>query len=155
MSTVADITVSVDGFVTGPDPGPELGLGVGGEALHRWAIDSDDPVDAAILRELTAATGAVVMGRRLFDIVDGPQGWDDTRGYGAGEVGRPPWSWSRTGRPPRCGSPMTSRSSPPASPTRSPRPVISQVTSRPSSWEVPTSYANASMQASSMCCTFT
>jgi dihydrofolate reductase len=90
MSTVADITVSVDGFVTGPDPGPELGLGVGGEALHRWAIDSDDPVDAAILRESTAATGAVVMGRRLFDIVDGPEGWDDTRGYGAGEVGRPP-----------------------------------------------------------------
>jgi dihydrofolate reductase len=81
MSTVADITV-----VTGPDPGPELGLGVGGEALHHWAIDSDDPVDAAILRESTAATGAVVMGRRLFDIVDGPQGWDDT----AGEVGRPP-----------------------------------------------------------------
>ena len=43
MSTVADITVSVDGFVTGPDPGPDRGLGVGGEALHRWALDSDDP----------------------------------------------------------------------------------------------------------------
>jgi dihydrofolate reductase len=93
MSTVADITVSVDGFVTGPDPGADRGLGVGGEALHRWALDSDDPVDAAILHESTAATGAVVMGRRLFDIVDGPQGWNDTRGYGADEAGRP-------GRPP-------------------------------------------------------
>ena len=90
MSTVADITISVDGFVTGPDPGPDRGLGVGGEALHRWALDSDDPVDADVLHESTAATGAVVMGRRLFDVVDAPQGWDDTRGYGADEVGRPP-----------------------------------------------------------------
>ena len=32
--TIADISVSLDGFVTGPDPGPEHGLGVGGEALQ-------------------------------------------------------------------------------------------------------------------------
>jgi dihydrofolate reductase len=29
------------------------------------------------------------MGRRLFDVIDGPHGWDDETGYGAGEVGKP------------------------------------------------------------------
>ncbi|WP_460072534.1 dihydrofolate reductase family protein [Streptomyces sp. YKOK-I1] len=85
---IADISVSLDGFVTGPDPGPDNGLGTGGEALHTWAF-SDDPDDRRILREGTARSGAVVLGRRLFDQVDGPGGWDDTTGYGAGEVGRP------------------------------------------------------------------
>ncbi|MFJ4466973.1 dihydrofolate reductase family protein [Streptomyces sp. NPDC089424] len=85
---IADISVSLDGFVTGPDPGPGNGLGTGGEALHTWAF-SDDPEDRRVLREATARSGAVVLGRRLFDLVDGPDGWDDTTGYGAGEVGRP------------------------------------------------------------------
>src|SRR4051794_37367807 len=85
---VADISVSLDGFVTGPDAGPESGLGTGGEALHAWAF-SDDPDDRRFLREGTARSGAVVLGRRLFDVVDGPKGWDDTTGYGAGEVGKP------------------------------------------------------------------
>ncbi|MFF9850472.1 dihydrofolate reductase family protein [Streptomyces litmocidini] len=85
---IADISVSLDGFVTGPDPGPDNGLGTGGEALHTWAF-SDDPDDRRVLREGTARSGAVVLGRRLFDVVDGPDGWDDTVGYGAGEVGRP------------------------------------------------------------------
>ncbi|MFD1831233.1 dihydrofolate reductase family protein [Streptomyces desertarenae] len=85
---IADISVSLDGFVTGPDPGPDNGLGTGGEALHTWAF-SEDPDDRRILREATARSGAVVLGRRLFDVVDGPDGWDDTRGYGADEVGRP------------------------------------------------------------------
>ncbi|MEV7076349.1 dihydrofolate reductase family protein [Streptomyces sp. NPDC093990] len=85
---IADISVSLDGFVTGPAPSPDDGLGAGGEALHTWAF-SDDPDDRRLLREGTARSGAVVLGRRLFDIVDGPKGWDDTSGYGAGEVGRP------------------------------------------------------------------
>ncbi|MEU6799621.1 dihydrofolate reductase family protein [Streptomyces neyagawaensis] len=85
---IADISVSLDGFVTGPDPGPDNGLGTGGEALHTWAF-SDDPEDRRILREATARSGAVVLGRHLFDVVDGPYGWDDETGYGAGEVGKP------------------------------------------------------------------
>ncbi|MGV9890150.1 dihydrofolate reductase family protein [Streptomyces sp. NPDC003395] len=85
---IADISMSLDGFVTGPDPGPDNGLGDGGEALHTWAF-SDDPDDRRMLREATARSGAVVLGRRLFDVVDGPHGWDDTVGYGAGEVGKP------------------------------------------------------------------
>jgi dihydrofolate reductase len=85
---IADISVSLDGFVTGPDPGPDNGLGIGGEALHSWAF-SNDPDDRRVLREATARSGAVVLGRRLFDAVDGPQGWNDETGYGAGEVGKP------------------------------------------------------------------
>ncbi len=56
--------------------------------MHTWAF-SDDPDDRRILREATARSGAVVLGRRLFDVVDGPGGWDDRTGYGAGEVGKP------------------------------------------------------------------
>jgi dihydrofolate reductase len=85
---VADISVSLDGFVTGPDAGPHNGLGTGGKALHTWAF-SDDADDRRVLRESTARSGAVVLGRRLFDLVDGPGGWDDVTGYGAGEVGTP------------------------------------------------------------------
>ncbi|MFJ8991119.1 dihydrofolate reductase family protein [Streptomyces sp. NPDC102279] len=85
---IADISVSLDGFVTGPDPGADNGLGTGGEALHTWVF-SEDPDDRQVLRETTARSGAVVLGRALFDIVDGPNGWDDATGYGAREVGKP------------------------------------------------------------------
>ena len=85
---IADISTSIDGFVTGPQPGPENGLGTGGDALHTWAF-SDDPDDRRVLREATAHSGAVILGRRLFDMVDGPDGWNDEIGYGAREVGKP------------------------------------------------------------------
>jgi dihydrofolate reductase len=85
---IAEISVSLDGFVTGPDPGPDNGLGTGGEALHTWAF-SDDPDERRIVREATARSGAVILGRRLFDVVDGPKGWNDETGYGAREVGKP------------------------------------------------------------------
>lgn len=88
---IADISVSLDGFVTGPDPGPDQGLGAGGEALHTWAVDSDDPVDAEVLRQGTEQSGAVIMGRRLFDQIDAPGGWNDEMGYGADQVGTPPF----------------------------------------------------------------
>lgn len=87
---VADISMSLDGFVTGPDPDLDNGLGTGGEPLHHWAVQSDDDVDAEVLRGATEATGAVVMGRRLFD-VDGLGGWSDEMGYGAGLAGTPPF----------------------------------------------------------------
>ena len=87
---IADITMSLDGFVTGPDPDLEHGLGHGGEPLHEWAF-SDDAVDAQLLKESTERSGAVVLGRRLFDIIDGPGGWNDEVGYGAEQVGTPPF----------------------------------------------------------------
>jgi hypothetical protein len=71
---VADISMSLDGFVTGPDPDLEHGLGRGGEPLPDWAVGSDDEVDAAVLREATEATVAVVMGRRCSTSWTGPGG---------------------------------------------------------------------------------
>jgi hypothetical protein len=35
---VADITMSLDGFITGPDDAPGRGLGERGEALHNWVM---------------------------------------------------------------------------------------------------------------------
>ena len=79
---VVDITMSLDGYVTAPGVDLEHGLGVGGEPLHAWVF-SETPREKAILATTFERTGAVVMGRRLFDIVDGPHGWSDEMGYGA------------------------------------------------------------------------
>jgi dihydrofolate reductase len=88
---IADISMSLDGFVTGPDPDLAHGLGVGGEPLHYWAMNSSDDIDAQVLREAAEATGAVVMGRNLFDFVDGANGWNDALGYGAELAVTPPF----------------------------------------------------------------
>jgi dihydrofolate reductase len=86
---IADITMSLDGFVTGEGADEQHGLGDAPE-LHSWAMDQDD-VDTEILEAGTAQSGAVVMGRRLFDVVDAPDGWNDQMGYGADQVGTPPF----------------------------------------------------------------
>jgi dihydrofolate reductase len=85
---IADITMSLDGFVTARDPDAEHGLGVGGEVLHRWVFEGNDE-DQRIL-DASVRTGAVIMGRNLFDIVDGPDGWNDELGYGAEVAAKPP-----------------------------------------------------------------
>ena len=50
-----------------------------------------DPVDAEILASSTERSGAVVMGRNLFDVIDAPSGWNDDMGYGAGHAATPPF----------------------------------------------------------------
>jgi dihydrofolate reductase len=88
---VVDISVSLDGYVTGPNVGLDNGLGDGGEALHYWVFQGG-PEDSAVLDAAFESTGAVIQGRNLFDIIDGPQGWSDEMGYGAkptGEVNPP------------------------------------------------------------------
>lgn len=87
-STIGDITMSLDGFVTGPGADLEHGLGHDADGLHAWALESDDPVDRRVLERHTAASGAVIMGRKTFDTVDGPHGWSAERGYGADQDGR-------------------------------------------------------------------
>ena len=89
QTVVADITMSLDGYVTGPKPDLEHGLGHGGEPLHDWVMKGD-PIDAAILQRAVDRSGAVVMGRRTFDLVDGPHGWSEDMGYGAGHAATPP-----------------------------------------------------------------
>lgn len=86
---VADISMSLDGFVTGPGAGEQHGLGDAPE-LHTWVVQQD-AVDTEILERATAQSGAVVMGRRLFDVVNGPGGWTEEMGYGADQTGMPPF----------------------------------------------------------------
>ena len=87
-NVIADITMSLDGFVTGPNAGPTAGLGDDGMPLHDWVFKGHE-VDEAVLAKATERSGAVVMGRNLFDVVDSPDGWNDEVGYGAHNVGRP------------------------------------------------------------------
>ncbi len=71
-------TMSLDGFVAGPDVGVEHPMGMGGERLHHWMFN-DGPergVDPEMAREILDAAGAVILGRRTFDI--GLKPWDDT-----------------------------------------------------------------------------
>lgn len=81
-------SVSLDGFSAGPDTSDTAPLGIGGERLHRWlfpegadrdvAADGTSPAgaDAAVAAEAFARTGAVVVGRRTYDIGIGL--WGDT-----------------------------------------------------------------------------
>ncbi len=83
-AVVLDMSISLDGFVTGPDPRAGVGLGEGGERLHEWMFgrrsdsgrDKATEVNAVITKELFASTGAVLMGRRNFEMGIGP--WGDT-----------------------------------------------------------------------------
>jgi dihydrofolate reductase len=72
---VLDMSMSLDGFITGPDDDERQGLGVDGHRLHAWLAEgSGDPStyrpagpSGEIFDELMA-TGAVLVGRRTFDI---------------------------------------------------------------------------------------
>ena len=73
------MSMSVDGFIAGPDDSAEHGLGVGGERLHGWLADggvdpaSYRPADEAgttVFDEMMA-TGAVITGRRTFEFAGG------------------------------------------------------------------------------------
>src|SRR5262245_27948225 len=86
---IADITMSLDGFVTGKGADVQHGRG-DAPALHTWVM-AQDAVDTEILEGATAASGAVVMGRRLFDTVNAPDGWNEEMGYGADQTGTPPF----------------------------------------------------------------
>jgi dihydrofolate reductase len=97
-NVIADISMSLDGFVTGEGADEQHGLGDAPE-LHTWVMHQD-PVDTEILVEATAESGAVVMGRRLFDVVNGPDGWNEDMGYGADQTGTPPF-FVVTHSPPR------------------------------------------------------
>ena len=79
---VFNMTMSLDGFVAGPNDGPENGLGDGGEGLFKWYFSGDTEVllsegtpplkiskqSAEILRQAIATYGAGVWGRKTFDI---------------------------------------------------------------------------------------
>jgi len=82
-----DISMSLDGFVAGPNPTFERPLGEGGEGLHEWVLPlaswrkphglpgGETNASTEVVEERLESTGAVVMGRRMFSGGDGP--WED------------------------------------------------------------------------------
>jgi dihydrofolate reductase len=75
---IASATVSLDGYTTGPEVSREQPMGVGGARLHRWIMDPT-PADLEVLAETRDAVGAVVLGRRTFDV--GHAHWDGDTPY--------------------------------------------------------------------------
>jgi len=86
-TTTCHVSISLDGYLAGPDQSMENPLGVGGESLHEWHFPSDGQlleVDAASREHLAAARGAYVMGRNMFGppVTGGWTSWDhDWRGW--------------------------------------------------------------------------
>lgn len=70
-----DISMSVDGFVTGPELDKFPGYGRGGERLHAWI---GHPEGQRLLDAVFAASGAVVTSRRVYDDTDG---WESENGF--------------------------------------------------------------------------
>ncbi len=65
---VLDMSMSLDGYVAGPDDRPGQELGAGGGRLFNWLDDRDGPgVNGEVYAE-AMATGAVLSGRRTFEL---------------------------------------------------------------------------------------
>lgn len=78
---VADFSMSLDGFVAGPDISMEHAMGVGGDRLHEWmfrsgstGIDAASVEDATMVTDTLKSVGAVLLGRRTYDL--GLPHWD-------------------------------------------------------------------------------
>src|SRR5262245_43302212 len=81
MSKVyCEITMSLDGFITGPNVGIGNGLGDNGERLHDWRFDAKTAVDTKIADDMYASTGAVVLGKEM--VVVGFEPWGDPPPFG-------------------------------------------------------------------------
>jgi dihydrofolate reductase len=87
---IASITTSVDGYVTGPDDGPEYGLGIGGERLHNWVMGGPwtyegehafamSAEDREFYDGLVAGIGSGICGRGMYDASGA---WGGTNPFG-------------------------------------------------------------------------
>ncbi len=73
-ATVLYMSMSLDGFIAGPNESPDNGLGDGGERLHEWAFrDAADGVNRRIYDEFMS-TGAIVAGSGTFEPAGGWEG---------------------------------------------------------------------------------
>jgi dihydrofolate reductase len=87
------VSMSLDGFVAGPDQSVENPLGVGGMRLHDWAFalaawrkahgleGGEVNASTPVVEELTVGVGAVLMGRNMFGGGPGPWGDEPWNGW--------------------------------------------------------------------------
>jgi dihydrofolate reductase len=70
-----EITMSLDGYIAGPEVSDEEPMGRGGERLHEWMFAGKSAADIeAFQTGLFGGVGAVIMGRRMVDLGIGPWG---------------------------------------------------------------------------------
>lgn len=82
---IVDITMSLDGYVTGPNDNRENGLGDGGMVLHEWVFEGRTEADEKLLFEEPMQTlGSCILGRRTFDIAN--EAWGDNTPFGPSKV---------------------------------------------------------------------
>jgi dihydrofolate reductase len=79
------MSMSLDGYVTGPNDSRENPFGDGAEKLHAWLSSGATDDDRAILQATVDSVGAIVMGRTSFEKNEGDGGWGD-----AGPMGDTP-----------------------------------------------------------------
>jgi dihydrofolate reductase len=76
-SVTSQISMSLDGYVAGPNQSLDNPIGEGGMRLHEWAFATEQPAgDAEIVTNMHDGIGAFVMGRKMFGGGDGP--WDES-----------------------------------------------------------------------------
>ncbi len=73
---VFNMTMSLDGFVAGPNDSPDNGLGDGGDGLFKWYFSGDTEIavseqSAELIKQAMGTYGAGVWGRKTFDITKG------------------------------------------------------------------------------------
>jgi dihydrofolate reductase len=82
---ILDISMSLDGFITGPNDNGKQPLGEGGMAIQNWLFSGDQPsryndffrlsgTNREVFDSPIPNTGAMIVGRRTFDIVNGWEG---------------------------------------------------------------------------------
>jgi dihydrofolate reductase len=86
-SVTCHISISLDGFVAGPNQSVENPIGEGGLRLHQWAFQTaswrqqhgqeggEPTADDEVAAEVVVGVGAYIMGRKMFGGGDGP--WDE------------------------------------------------------------------------------
>jgi dihydrofolate reductase len=76
----SEISMSLDGFITGPNVGVGNGMGDDGDRLHDLRFGAKTETDVAIVDEIYASTGAVLIGKRMFDV--GFEPWGEPPPFG-------------------------------------------------------------------------
>jgi dihydrofolate reductase len=96
-----NISMSLDGFVAGPDQSVDVPLGVGGEGLHEWVVPlaawraphglegGEVNESTQVLEESLANIGATIMGRNMFGGNPGP--WDEKSPWNGWWGSNPPF----------------------------------------------------------------